>query len=421
MASDAAAPSPEGRVGRNVLLVGVAALVAAASTYVIYLIAARTLSVEQNTQLLTQLATLFLFYGIVAAVATEFTRSVATAVQTNIAEGPPAFAVTLALAGIAGVAFVMSSRWWSHSPGTAVSQPVMLLMAAGVVGYTAHVGLYGVLAGVGRWPSMSLLVGTEGLARVIFAVLATIAGASVAGYLGSVVAAAFIWAVFVTGSRAIRQATRSRLDSPLRVQAPRFAAAFIAQSCSVALTVSFPILLAWTTPAAEYLSSAPLLLAISLTRAPLMIPLNAYQSMILEYFVRERHRVGRGLAVLAGGVLGAGVVGAALAWLIGPPLLVWLLSPAYHVDGAMLAVLTISGAGLALVTVTGAVTQAFAMHPWFAAGWVIALAVSLGLLLLPGEVYTRTGWALAIGPVAGCLVHMVAILKAGKAPSSARS
>lgn len=414
MATDTAASAGKGGTGRNVLLVGVASLVSAASTYVINVLAARTLPVAENTQLLTHLAILFFFYGIVGAVATEFTRSVAQATQTGVANGPRALPVTLGLAGIVGAAFVVSSVWWSQSPGTSVSVPLVALMAAGVVGYTVHVGLCGVLAGVGRWPNMSLLVGAEGLGRVVFAVLAFTVGASAGGYLGAVVAAAFVWVGFMFSSTTIRSATRSRLDSPLRVQAPRFGAAFVAQSSSVALTVSFPVLLAWTTPTSEYLTSAPLLLAISLTRAPLMIPLTAYQSMILEYFVREQRRAGRGLAILAAGVLGVGLLGAGLAWLIGPALLTWLLSPAYHVDGAMLAILTISGAGLALVTITGAVTQALARHVWFAAGWVSALLVSLGLLLVPGPIYTRTSWALAAGPIVGCLVHGIAIVRASR-------
>lgn len=411
-------PSARSRTSPKVLMVGVGSLIAAISTYLLNILAARTLSLTEATGFLTNLALLFFFYGIVVAVTTEFTRSVAASVQTGVAEGPPALPVTLGIAAAAGVVVLVTSPIW---PRTGLSLTMTLLIAVGVMGYTVHSGICGVLSGAGRWGTMSMLVGSEGLGRVGFALVALAVGATSDRLLGAVIAAAFVWVAVVLASAPTRQALHVRLDGALRVQIPRFAAAFAAQGASVALTVSYPVLLKWTTAPAAYDTSAPLLLAISLTRAPLMIPLMAYQSMILAYFVRAPQRAGRGLIAVAGALLGVGLVGAALAWLIGPPILTWMVSPEYFVDGAMMAVLTVSAAGLAMVTVTGAVTQALALHKWFVGGWLTALAVSVLLLLVPGSLSERAAWSLAAGPVAGCLVHAWAILRFGRSGRSLKT
>jgi O-antigen/teichoic acid export membrane protein len=406
--------APARRVSPRVLMVGGGSLVAALSTYVLNIIAARSLPVEQTTTLLTNLALLFFFYGIVVAVTTEFTRSVAAAAHTGVAAGPPAWAVTIGIALAAGLTLAFTFPLWGGLKGTAVSLPLMLLMAAGVVGYTVHSGICGVLAGAGRWGTMSMLVGSEGTGRVVFALVVLAVGATADGFLGSVVAAAFIWVIFVASSPVAREALRLRLDAPLRVQLPRFGAAFAAQAASVALTVSFPVLLAWTTPAAEYATSAPLLVAISLTRAPLMVPLMAYQSMILAHVVQAGSRATRSLAVMALAVIGVGLIGGLLAWAIGPFLLTWLVSSGYFVDGRTLALLTLSAAVLALVTLTGAVAQALSLHRWFVLGWLLALCVSVGLLFVPGSLSERAILSLSGGPLAGCIVHTWAIFRASR-------
>jgi O-antigen/teichoic acid export membrane protein len=410
--------SREYRAKSKVLLVGAASLVSAASTYVVNIVAARTLPVPETTVLLTDLAALFFFYGILAAVTTEFTRSIAVATRTGVAVGPAAWKVIAGIAVTAASALVLTSNLWATRGGISLSWPVTLLMGVGVFGFAWHAALCGVLAGADRWGTMSRLVGSEGSGRIVFAIVVMWIGATADRYLGAIVAASFVWLLFAALSRTSRDALRLRIDAPLRVQVPRFGAALAAQSASAALTVAFPVLLAWTTASSEYANSAPLLLAIAVTRAPMMLPLTAYQSMIVAHFTSAKVRVGHDLAAVAAGVLGVGAAGAGLAWIIGPPLFTWLISPEYHVDGVILAGLTMAAAVLALATLTGAVAQALSRHGLFLAGWLAALAVSVSLLLLPGGIEFRAGCSLAGGPLAAVLIHALALRPRRQAPSN---
>jgi len=93
---------------------------------------------------------------------------------------------------------------------------------------------------------------------------------------------------------------------------------------------------------AEWITAAPLLLAISLTRTPLLIPLNAYQGVAIAHFIAER---GRGIAVLlrpACAILAVGALGSAAAYLIGPFIMTAFFGPDYPVDRRLLAGLTLA-------------------------------------------------------------------------------
>jgi hypothetical protein len=131
--------------------------------------------------------------------------------------------------------------------------------------------------------------------------------------------------------------------------------------------------------------------------------------------VRSGRRASKNLAILALALAAFGAVGALLAWAIGPFLLTWLVSASYFIDGGTLALLTLSAAVLAMVTLTGAVAQALSLHRWFVVGWVLAVAVSASLLLVPGPLAVRAVWSLAAGPLVGCVVHSGAIVRAVRA------
>jgi O-antigen/teichoic acid export membrane protein len=181
---------------------------------------------------------------------------------------------------------------------------------------------------------------------------------------------------------------------------------------SAALVVGFAVLLSATTEEAVYRASAPLLMAIQLTRAPLLVPLGAYQGVAITYVLRHRDDGLRPLARIAGAVVGLGVVAACLAALLGPWLMATVLGEGYRVDALLLFALTLAAAGLALLTLTGAAALAVNAHRAFSAGWLSATAAATLLLLVPASIETRAVLSLAVGPVLGILVHVVAVRRA---------
>jgi O-antigen/teichoic acid export membrane protein len=158
---------------------------------------------------------------------------------------------------------------------------------------------------------------------------------------------------------------------------------------------------------------------VTLTRAPLLVPLTAMQGNLIAHFVDQRNDRMRALAGPAALVAGLGVVGVVVAGLAGPWLLRVGFGPGYRADGALLASLTAAAVAIAMLTLTGAATVAAALHRAYSLGWIGATVASTLLLLLPLELQTRTVVALLCGPLVGIAVHMAAlrmVRQAGPAP-----
>jgi O-antigen/teichoic acid export membrane protein len=156
------------------------------------------------------------------------------------------------------------------------------------------------------------------------------------------------------------------------------------------------------------------ILAVTLTRAPLLVPLTAMQGNLIAHFVDQRTARLRALVAPAALVGAIGVVGVLAAGLVGPWLVRAGFGPAYHVAGGLLAWLTAAALAIALLTLTGAATVAAAMHRSYALGWVCATVAATLLLLLPLPLQTRTVVALLCGPVAGIGVHLIALARPGR-------
>ncbi|CQD23413.1 membrane protein [Mycolicibacterium conceptionense] len=153
------------------------------------------------------------------------------------------------------------------------------------------------------------------------------------------------------------------------------------------------------------------ILAVTLTRAPLLVPLTAMQGNLIAHFVDQRDKRLRALLAPAAAVAGLGAVGVAAAGLLGPWLLRVAFGEEYRAGGALLAWLTAAAVAIAMLTLTGAATVAAALHRAYAAGWIIATVAAVGLLLLPLGLEERTIVALLCGPLVGIAVHLVALAK----------
>jgi O-antigen/teichoic acid export membrane protein len=157
-----------------------------------------------------------------------------------------------------------------------------------------------------------------------------------------------------------------------------------------------------------------IILAVTLTRAPLLVPLTAMQGNLIAHFVDERTDRLRALLAPAAIVGGIGVVGVVGAGVVGPWLLEVAFGPQYQASSALLAWLTAAAVAIAMLTLTGAAAVAAAMHRAYAAGWVGATVASGLLLLLPLPLPTRTVVGLLCGPLVGIAVHLVALARAGR-------
>jgi len=179
------------------------------------------------------------------------------------------------------------------------------------------------------------------------------------------------------------------------------------------LVVGFPTLMRITVDAATWKTSAPLVLAIMLTRAGLLMPIQAFAGAVVSYFLDPARPRAASLVRLSVVVAAASVVLAGLVGLVGPWAL-GLLRSDYVLGGWLLAALTLAAGVMGLLVVFGSAALALGRHVAYAAGWLTAaavawvtLAVAWHLLGLGLDVASVA--ALVLGPAAGIVVHVVAV------------
>lgn len=409
------APSPAGRtLGRSdALRIALATGLSAASGYVVFAVSSRALSVELNTQFVTFWSTLFACFGLLSGLSIETTRAVTSTSLDGAADAGPAgtrpsvLRVGAVSGLVAGLVLAASAAVWA--PGVFKADPVPLagLVCLAIAAYALHSVLVGSLAGRHAWRPYSWLIAADATTRMLLVLGALVLTRSVVGTASAAVAATLTWAAFLAFSPAARAAARARTDATARLVARRVLAASTATGASALLVVGLPTLLSLTTSDAEYERAAPLLLAISLTRAPLLVPLTAFQGVAVSHFVAHRDR---GLAALLPTlrvVVLTGVVGAVGAGTVGPWLMATVLGREdYRVAGSTLAVLTLAATGLATLTLTGALCQALNRHAAFVGGWLLAVACTIGVLLVPFALTPRALIALAVGPLVGLALHL---------------
>lgn len=389
-------------MGSPTALVLGASLVSGVSGYLALILAARTLSKADNAEFLVFWGTVFALYGVLIGVTTETTRAVTTARDDRPATTPlipvvVGFGLTLvavvALSGLVWAPAVLGADWL----------PLLGATALGSALFAVHVAVSGVASGRGAWSGYSLLVAGETASRLLLFVVVALTAASVTGFAVASAVASGFWLLATLFSRRYRDLWNQRVEADVRGLLRRLVASCAATGVSALLLVGYPVLLRVTTPDDVFAGAAPLVLAVSLCRAPLLVPLGAYQNVVVS---RVAANGVRALVPVLVGLGAVTAVGALAAWPVGP----WalrLVNPDYHVDGAVFAGLVLGAGLVAVLTVTGAAAVALDHHTVYLAGWIAATVTTLGVLLVPGVLEARVVTSLLVGPAVGVLVHLV--------------
>lgn len=403
------------RTGRSALVVGAAAAVAALSGILFLAISARSLSTEHNTAFLTYWAALFAVFAVLSGIQNEMTRAVRAdrGLQREVPRATsPLTAGLLVGAGAAIVVMLLFPLWQAVFVGIGGALVPMLLVAAAAFLYAGHVATVGTLAGLGRWNGFAGLSAGESLVRLALAAGAALLGWGFIGFEAAAAAGTATWLVVTTLLPRWRVLWGIRIQLRLGALLKRVANAMAAAGATALLVTGFPLLMSLTTDPAAYALAAPLIVAVSVTRAPLLIPVTAFQSMVIASFVAHPERARSSLLKLVGAVVAVAVVGGALAALVGPWLMRLVFGPAYGNSPLVLAMLVVAAAFLALLVLGGSVALALDAHTVNTVGWYLALAVSVAIMLSPADLATRTILALSIGPLVGSAFHFTFVLRA---------
>ena len=395
----------------SVVRVGAATAVSALCGYAVLYLAARDLEPAGFSVFGVFWGAFGLASGAAFGLLQETTREVrqaATIEPGGQRTSPVRIGVGVGLAAAAAIA-VTSPLWAGHVFADARLLSVALL-AAGLAGFCVHTTLLGLLAGGNNWSEYGALMVADALLRVAVAAGSFALGWGLGGYLWATVAGAVGWLLMLAGSPMTRAAARLHTPGTTATLLRGAGHSIAAAGASAVLVMGFPVLLKATSGDLGA-AGGVVILAVTLTRAPLLVPLTAMQGNLIAHFVDQRaHRL-RALIVPAAAVVVLGAVGVAAAAVFGP----WLLREAfgadYVADGVLLGWLTAAAVMIALLTLTGAAAVAAALQRAYAVGWVSATVAAAALLALPLDLEVRTVVALLCGPLLGIAVHLVALAK----------
>lgn len=407
----------------------IATIIAGISGFVVVILAARAFGTD--TTLTTEFAAYWgLFFaatGFLTGITQETTRAVAAAKKhgtlspgSSSAATPLARPIVIAawLGLITTILAAASGPLWvgrivSDSAGIAVG-----LMALGLGSYAIQAAVAGLLSGAGLWSRYAVLITLDTASRMILAIVAWLFGWKLIAFLVITVLGAGSWLILVLLSAPVRASLQLNADVPTRQFLTRLGYAIAASGASAILITGFPTLVQLTHGADSHaaVSTAVVVYAVTLTRAPILVPLQQFLSAIIVRFVHHATHPRRALIQPLALIWLVGIVGAAAAWLIGPWLMVTILGPSYTTPALLLALLTLGAACTASLMVTGAATMAVEQHRVYLLGWITATIVATLILSSPLELSTASWLALTAGPIAGLTVH-VGGLKAGASRS----
>jgi O-antigen/teichoic acid export membrane protein len=400
--------------------VGTATAVTAFCGYAVIYLAARALAPSGFSVFGVFWGAFGLVTGAANGLLQETTREVRSTGYTGdlsavpIPDRPRTHPLRLAmLIGIAAAVVIAgTSPLWSGRVFVEARWLSVALLSVGLAGFCVHATLLGMLAGTNQWTRYGALMVTDAVIRVAVAAATVLLGWRLVGFLWATVAGAVAWLLLLLASPTARVTARLLTPGGTATFLRGAAHSITAAGASAILVMGFPVLLKLTSNelGAE---GGVVILAVTLTRAPLLVPLTAMQGNLIAHFVDERSDRIRALLAPAAIIGGIGAVGVLAAGVVGPWLLRAAFGPQYHASSALLAWLTAAAVAIAMLTLTGAAAVAAALHRAYSLGWVGATVASGLLLLLPLSLQTRTVVGLLCGPLVGIGVHLLALSRVG--------
>ena len=373
-------------------------------------------------------AVIFGLSGVLTGVSLEVTRTASRATRggadldsMTIPQFGPSLIRLGATLGLAAAALLAATApFWGWRFFPTYSLPLAMLVAFGVFANATENAQAGVLAGVNRWSLYAQQMTVIGAVRIVAIPLAAILTQSVVVTALVTVLSFLTWLLVPALVPSARLTLGVKSDSPLPKTLSRVGASAGAMGLAAVLGVGFPALLSLGSSATELEMAAPLLLALTLTRAPLMIPLAAFQAMLVSHLAQWGAGARQALLRLSGYVIGIGALGSFAAWLAGPLVLAAIWGADFAVAGWVLACLVMGATGLALLTLTSAYCQASGQHRAFIAGWAAAVLTATITIWLPTTLELRAIIALFGGTAAGLVLQIAAIYRESSPISGAR-
>lgn len=407
-------PKPVAEARQSVVWMLAGTVLTGVAGYLALWLTARTVGAAEYAPFGVFWSALFLVVGVLFGLQQEATRVVVSADATDAepARRPSSLWIFAAVAGLLVVVVLLATAvLWA--PAALGAEAVLAVQVAVGSGLSAIVAVAsGMLAGRQRWRVLGIVIAADGLLR-LGCVGLVLAISPEPGPLAWAVVAPYVLVVgglfAIGGRRFIRD---GRIGLPYRRLAANAAQTVVAASATAVLINGFPLVLSLVARDLEPALLGALIFAITLTRAPLLVPLMALQSYLVTAFtlrrVEERGLLVRWLAIVSAGA----VVIAAIVWLAGEWALDVFVGPDFALPAVLLAALVLAAGCIGALCVSGPAVLARGLHAAYAIGWVLASVATVLLLLVPGPIEVMIPVALAAGPLLGVAVHLVLLVRA---------
>lgn len=425
-----------------------ATIVAAAGSFLVLIISAKALPNAVNLQFVAYWGLFFALTGVLGGLMQETTRAIGAADANEEASGDTAsvvghtrnytvprsigarpLTVSVGVAAVIFAVMVLTGPLWAPLVVNEHTGIAVVLMGAGLALYSMQATTSGLLSGRQMWGPYSALIMVDILTRVALAFIAWYLGWGLVAWLIITVFGTVSWLLLAALSPATREVLLARTDIPVRRFVTLMLTAMGASGASAVLVTGFPTIVKIAGEAVTAGSgvvetlAAPhgtgftaavtitgIAYAVTLTRAPLLMPLEKFQNAIIVHFVRHRSEgVLAALAKPLGALVAFGAFGAGLAWLIGPWIMTLILDESYYIPGIVLAALTLGATLTAVLMITGSVALAVEQHRVYLLGWLAATTLATVILFVPGHLSARTAAAIAVGSAVGVAIHLAAL------------
>jgi O-antigen/teichoic acid export membrane protein len=414
-------PLPEGTIP-----VGIALLIAGVATYAFFKVG--TVAVGGADEFAPIASMWFAVFALAPGFFLPLEQELGRALSHRRAIGDGGRPVVRRVVGLGGILVaVVTLCILALSPLIATSYfdgnwfMVVALIAAFAAYAPAHMAR-GVCSGSGRFREYAVIMGSDGIVRIVLCVVLAVVGVTAVGAYGLAIAISPLFAVaYVYQRKGLR--TDPGPPAELREVTPNLGWLLIGSVCAATLLNAGPIAASLLAPDGSNELITAFSYGVLLSRIPLFL-FQAVQAALLPRLSRQAARGEFGefrsglrrLMVVVGGVGLAGTIG---AFVLGP----WALQLVYDVDlsGRTLAMLSLSSAVYMLALATAQAVIALQGHALVALGWVVGLITFLlGTWLSADEVFRRIEIGLVLSSIAALVAFALALrhrLSVGAVPT----
>ncbi len=300
---------------------------------------------------------------------------------------------------------------------------VIALIAAFAAYAPAHMAR-GVCSGSGRFRDYAIVLGSDGIVRIVLCIVLAVIGVTAVGAYGMAIAISPLFAVaYVYRRGALR--TDPGPAAQWSEVTPNLGWLLVGSVCAATLLNAGPIAASILAPDGDEGLVTAFSYGVLLSRIPLFL-FQAVQAALLPRLSQQAARgefdeFRSGLRRLMLVVIAVGVVGTAGAYVLGP----FALATMYDADltGRTLAMLSLSSAVYMLALSNAQAVIALQGHALVALGWALGVvAFGLGTWLSGDDVFKRIEIGLVVSSVVALVTFTVALryrLHAGGTPNTA--